>query len=166
MASTTDTGAGTNNNFNTTSPTVTVAPITYSSPNAGRLRLFNSDGTLYAINYNGGITASTAYSDGGAITISTIDRWVSLAYPATTKTVTVTANVTQSGGTACSASQVLFLNAAGTILKAASACGTYGTPVSFTFTDAAGTNTAIYVAFSRITDTSGGLRLWDFKLTY
>lgn len=123
------------------------------------------DGTLYAVNYNGGITATTAYADNGTISISTIDRWMSFSYTATTSPVTVTANVTQSAGSGCSASQVLFINNLGTILKAASACGTYGTPVSFTFTDLNGTNNVIYVAFTRVTDTSGGLRLWDFKLS-
>ena len=161
LTSATDLGAGTNNGFLLQAGVVSLPPINFSNPAASRLRLFNKDGSAYAVNYNGSnLVTTTPYAEGATIPVNTLDRYVSVPYAATSGAVTV--KVTYTYSSTCAAAQILLLNTTGTILKAASACDA-ASPVTLTFTDPA--NTEVFIAFTRVTDTAGGLRVWEIDLT-
>ena len=164
LASATDTGADANNDFVARTAVVSVSPITFYNPANGRLRLYNKDGHgTYAINFNGGsLSAITPFSDGATILISSLNRYLSMPYEASSGPVTIRVIFTNSNPPGCSASQILILNAGGKILKAASACDA-ASPLSVTFTDSA--NAELFIAFTRVTDTVGGLRVFEIDLT-
>ena len=164
LASGTDTGADANNDFVAQTAVLSVPPISFYNPAVGRLRLYNKDGgATYAINFNGGsISATTPFSDNGTVLTSALDRSLSMPYAASSGPVTVRVVFTNSYALGCVASQILILNASGKILKAASACGA-ASPLSVTLTDSA--NAELIIAFTRVTDTAGGLRVFEIHLT-
>lgn len=163
LASATDTGADANNDFVAQSAVVSVPPIRFYNPAVGGLRLYKKDAAgPYAINFNGSSIASlTPFSDGGTVALSSLSHFLSMPYVATSAPVTVRVVFANAYVSGCSASQLLILNASGKILKAASACGS-ASPLSVTFAGSA--NAEVLVAFTRVTDTSGGLRVFELDL--
>ena len=163
LASSTDTGADANNDFVAQSAAVSLPPVRFSNPAVGRLRLYNYDGHTYAVNFNGdSVEATTPFSTGGTVALSSLTRSLSMTYAASSGPVTLSVVHGDSSGRLCAAAQILILNTSGKILKAASACNSAG-PTSVTFTDAA--NTELFIAFTRVTDSSGGLRVFEIDLT-
>jgi len=167
LASAADTGADANNDFVAQSAVVSVPsvpPIRFYNSALGGLRLYKKDAAgTYAINFNGSSIASlTPFSEGGSVSLNSLSHFLSMPYAASSGPVTVRVVSEVSYVPGCGASQLLILSASGKILKAASACGS-ASPLSVTFTGSA--STEVLVAFTRVTDTSGGLRVFELDLT-
>lgn len=161
--------------FSATTAPVAVAPIRFYSKSAAALKLYQASGAIptFAVNYNGeGFkTALTSpLVEGAKVDVSpstSLTRFISMPYSPVAASVTATATYTyaQSTGNTCNVAQIALVKADGTILKAATVCSaTSGkATISATFTDPV--NTEVYVLFTRVTETFGGLRLWALSIS-
>lgn len=160
---------GENNSFKAqgSGVVVSVPPIRFYNPVLGALRLFTVRTTPtreYAVNLNGdSVTAPAPFVEGQTIPLAVLTRSFSMTYAATSGPVTFSVTYTYANYPACSAAQLLFLKANGTIVKVASPCVEGAPPVTFSVSDPS--NTELIIAFSRVTDAEGGPRIAQVSLS-
>lgn len=174
-----------NSNFNLTAAPVSFGGINFYSASAGSLRLhLASDGTSYAVNYNGSSLKDETKDDpitfveGSAQVNPTlrnvadgVTRFVSVPYAPVATPVTL--KVTYSNGSGnyaagtndngCLNGQIAIVDQTGKTLKVASSCGTTQSTITATVTDASVSE--LFVLMSRNGDGGGGIRIWNIEIT-
>jgi len=174
-----------NSNFNLTAAPVSFGGINFYSVSAGSLRLhLASDGTSYAVNYNGSSLKDETKDDpitfveGSAQVNPTlrnvgngVTRFVSVPY--TPVATPVILKVTYSNGSGnyaagtndngCLNGQIAIVDQTGKTLKVASSCGTTQSTITATVTDASVSE--LFVLMSRNGDGGGGIRIWNIEIT-
>lgn len=177
--------ANNNANFNATVAPITIGGIKFYSASAGSLRLhLNSEGTEYAVNYNGTSAKDdtkdtpvtfvegasqvnpTALNAAGGVT-----RFVSVPFSPVATPVTL--KVTYSNGSGnydavatpngCLNGQIAIVDQSGQTRKVASSCGTTQSTIEVTITDA--NISELFVLMSRNGDGGGGIRIWNIEIT-
>ncbi|GAA5163964.1 hypothetical protein GCM10025770_17010 [Viridibacterium curvum] len=151
--------------------------MTYYTSSTTALRFYDASSCSntgpFAINFNGSAfptaTASTAWAAGNVIDLSTMTRYVQVPYTsAATTSPSLTVTFTNSGTTAgtTTTQQIVITNGSGKVLAVALAgVGSTQTTITATDTVTAGSSGSFYVLFTRVSDTTGGLRVWQTELT-
>lgn len=157
--------------FNATTTPVAIDGFNFYSSGSGSLRLNEAATTgPWSINYNGtSLKTEVALVEGQTNVNPTalnaaggVTRYMSIPYLATSNPVTVTITYTNSSAS-CSLGQIAIVDKTGKAIKVGSACGTTNQSISATVTDP--TNTELFILYTRNTDASGGLRVWQVDVT-
>ncbi|MEN3110687.1 hypothetical protein ACFONG_02405 [Uliginosibacterium paludis] len=170
-----------NYGFNASTSEITAGAAALYSASASNLRLYDGSsdcsGSTWAITYNGSSFAtSSAVSTGSSLTGTTFNRYIKIPYTnAATTSPSITVKFGNSNSSGCSAGQIVIADANANILYAGNGCaytgGTAATATSpasatATATVTKGASGAFYVYYTRVGDSTGGLRVWSIDYTY
>lgn len=157
--------------FNANAAPITVSGLNFYSPTSGSLRLHETAGLVYAINYNGtSFKSDVVMVEGASGQVDPkilngnggVTRYVSIPVVASNLPLTVKITYSNASGS-CVNGQIALVDQNTKAWKVASACGTTNSTLEVTLTDA--TVTELFILMNRNGDSGGGIRIWQVEVT-
>lgn len=157
--------------FNANAAPITVSGLNFYSPSAGSLRLHETAGLAYAINYNGTsfksdvvmVEGTSGQVDPKILNgVGGVTRYVSIPVVASNLPLTVKITYSNASGS-CVNGQIALVDQNTKAWKVASACGTTNSTLEVTLADA--TVTELFILMNRNGDSGGGIRIWQVEVT-
>lgn len=157
--------------FNANTAPITVSGLNFYSPSSGSLRLHETAGLAYAINYNGtSFKSDVVMVEGTSGQVDPkilngtggVTRYVSIPVVASNLPLTVKITYSNASGS-CVNGQIALVDQNTKAWKVASACGTTNSTLDVTLADA--TVTELFILMNRNGDSGGGIRIWQVEVT-